>query len=90
MSQPHDFAFTCLCGYFEGVWQRLSFDDQGMVARRLKRLRHLMENCLPIVMDRRGLAMHESLCADDFSTEYLGERLMPEANAQDWNLQAPL
>ena len=39
-----------------------------------------MENCLSIVMDRRGLAMHESLGPDDFSKD-LCKRLMSETNA---------
>ena len=43
-----------------------------------------MENRSPVVLDLRCLAMHQPFGSDDIATEGHGQRLMAEADAQEW------
>jgi hypothetical protein len=54
-----------------------------MVARGLKGIREPCKDGLVVVMDHRGLAVHEVQCANHISTEGLADRLVAEADAED-------
>ena len=81
--QSHDFPFLGPCSDFQAIRQRFAFDDERMIARRLEGIGHIGENALPLVMDRRGLAVHEPVGTHDITAVDLPDRLMPEANAEN-------
>ena len=54
-----------------------------MVASRGEVLRHAFEHVRVVVTNRRGLAVHQAVGADDFAAEVVADRLVPEADAED-------
>ena len=54
-------------------WYRVASNGEGM-ARKTP---------APVVVDGRGLSVHQALGADDSPAERLPDRLMPEAHAED-------
>jgi hypothetical protein len=54
-----------------------------MVARGLKRIRQAFENAFAVVDDRRCLAMHEAICADNLATEHVAHALVAQAYSED-------
>ena len=71
VAQAHDLAFGGFGGDLEAIRQSLAFDDQGVIASRGEPLWHVFENIGARVLDGRGLAVHQTIGADDFSSEML-------------------
>ncbi len=68
---------------FQAIRQRHAIDDQGMIARRGKRRGEILENTFPLMMNRRGLAMHDTARFNDITAEHLADTLVSKANAQE-------
>ena len=62
-----------------------ALDRERMVARGRQRRRKVGENAAAVVDDRRHLAVHHALRANDLPAERLADRLVAEAYAQDRN-----
>ncbi len=71
VTQPHDFAFGGFGRDLEAIWQGLPLHDEGVIASRGEPLRHALEDIGASVLDRRGLAVHQAIGADDVSSEVL-------------------
>jgi len=82
MTQAHDLLFCRLGGDLEAIGQRLAFYNQRMVARRFEGIRQPREHPFAVVLDRRGLSMHEPRCADDVAPKHLPDALVAEADAE--------
>ena len=82
MPHSHDLAFLGLGGDLEAVRKRVAFDDQGVVARRHKRIGHPLKQVLAVVFNRRSLAVHHAVIDDDFRAEDVADALMAQANAE--------
>src|SRR5262249_50926541 len=83
MAEPHDLALAGPCADLQTRGQRLPPHEQRMVARRVERIRQALEDRLAVVLDRRRLAVHDALGADDLAAECCTERLMSEADTED-------
>ena len=66
--QAHDLPLFRPRGDFQTIRQGLAFDDERMITRRFKRIGHAGKNALAFVMNRRGLAVHETIGANDIAT----------------------
>src|SRR5262249_20776836 len=89
--ERHDFAVVLRhCGDAQVAGQGLPLDDQGVVAAGLQRSSDAAEDPAPIVSDLRGLAVHHPFGPHHASPEGLADRLMPQANAENWNLPGKL
>src|SRR6185437_6491014 len=74
------------CGDLEFLWDRVFADDQRVVTRAGHGLREVAEDAAIIVLDRRGLAVHELGGTDDLGTEGRADGLMAEADAEGGDL----
>ena len=70
-------------GDFETFRHAFALDHQRMIAGRGKRLRQPFEDARGVMMDRRGLAMHQRSGVDNPSAERLANGLMPQANSEN-------
>ena len=64
------------------VGQGAGLDDQAMVAGRLERVGQAPVDALAVVVDQRGLAVHDPVGADDLRAEGVADALVAEADAQ--------
>src|SRR5215813_4629044 len=83
VAQAHDLAVDGPRGDIETIRQRRSLDRERVVARGLERRRQAAEYTGTGVRDRRRLAVHQCLRADDLAAESLSERLMTQADAEN-------
>ena len=90
VANAHDFAFVGLGGYLQAIGQSVALDHERMVARRGKRVRHIFEQVLFVVLNRRCFAVHHTVVDDDLGAEGVADALMPEANAKDGDLAAEM
>src|SRR5262245_49896431 len=60
MAQPHDFAYGCTRADRQALRQTLGFNQQRMVAHRLKGVREPCEDCFVIMYYRGGFSVHQS------------------------------
>src|SRR5271157_3901648 len=86
MPQSHDHALP-IAVVTDGrdlqfVRQALLFDDQRMVARGGHGRRNAAEDCLAVVFNGAGFAVHQRACADHLPAEGLADGLVAEAHAQ--------
>src|SRR4030095_3387962 len=72
------------------VGQRLTVNDERMVAGSLEGIRQIAENRTAVVSHHRRFAMHQTFGADDFTTKGDSERLMAKANPQQRQLAAEI
>jgi len=89
VAQAHDEGVG-LGGDFEFAGQSFFLHDQGMVARGYEVLRQFAKNGLAIVMDAAGFAVHQRRGAHYLATEGVANRLMAEADAENWYLSGEL
>src|SRR5438270_10793593 len=61
-----------------------------MVTRRFERFAQIFENAATLVMNLRGLAVHQFFGADNFAAKNLRDALMDKANAQNRNARSEL
>ncbi len=73
-------------GDFQFLGQRVGLDKQAVVTRRLKRIVQPREQWPAVVVDPIRFAVHEACGADDFRTVRLADRLVPQADAKQWEL----
>ena len=66
---------------------RVALDDERMIARRGKRIRHALEQIFSVVLNRRSLAVHHAVIHHDFRAERVPDALMAEADAEHRNLR---
>ena len=81
VAEAHDDAIIGLRSDGQFARERLSLDDQRVIARCGKRIGQLPEDAFAVVMDFAGLAVEKFGRADDFPAERNSDRLMPQANA---------
>src|SRR5262249_4285165 len=82
----HDFALLRLGADFKTGRHRLPFCDERMVPRCLKGVGEMLKDRFFVVMDHRGLAVHQPPRAHHVSAERLDDGLMAETYAQDRDL----
>ncbi len=84
VTHPHDLALVRPGADLEiGVVERLALDDEAVVARRLERVGQAAEDALTVVVDRRGLAVHDADVAHHLAAEDVADALVAETDAQD-------
>src|SRR5512136_336640 len=69
VAKPHDFAFFRFCAHLEEGRERIPLHEQRVVSPRRERVGQALEDGPAVVEDGRGLAVHESLRADDLGAE---------------------
>ena len=82
MLQSHDLAFSRFCADGELSGQRLRRDDKRMITRGGKWIWQSGENARPVVMDLRGLAVHQPIRVDNLSAKSFRDALVTQANAE--------
>ncbi len=88
--ETHDLTFLGPGRDFQASRQGVPLHDEGMVPRCLKWAGQSGENIFPIVVDRRGLAVHETVRADDIAAVHLSDALVSEADAKDRDFAAEM
>src|ERR1041384_2255425 len=83
--EAHDFALGGEGGDFETIRHRLQ-EDERVVAGGLEGRGDAVEQASAIVMNGRGLAVHQPRRASDRSAVDRAQALMPQADAEDRNL----
>src|SRR5712671_5243796 len=79
--ESHDLFFLGMRGDLKRGGQAFSFDEERMVTRGDERIVETFEDAGPVMIDLRGLSVHEARGADDLSAENLPDALMSETNA---------
>lgn len=82
MSQPHNDAVLGRGGDLQTIGHGATVDYEGVVARRRKWILHPLEHSCRVVVDIRGLTMHDLRRAHHFPAVDLPDALMAEAYAQ--------
>src|SRR6185369_2950072 len=72
--------------HLEYIGQAFLFDDEGVIACRLKSVRQATKDCHGVVTDLGCLAVHKSLGANYTPAECFANRLVPKTNAKYRNL----
>src|SRR5689334_4180051 len=86
MTDRHDFTVFRRGRDVEHLGEARALDGERVVARGVERRRHPGEHTALVMHDRRQLAMHHPLGADDARAERLPDRLVAEAYAEDRHL----
>src|SRR5262245_26453455 len=82
----HDFVFIGPRRNYEiRMFPRIALNHQTMVASRLRWVRKPAKDALVVVINTRGLSVHDAVVADDMAAKYMSEGRMSQANAQDRN-----
>ena len=84
--QPHDGAVFGFGRDFEAVGESVTLHDEGVVAGCLKRGLDAGEDTFSLVMNKRGLAVHEFAGSDDITAKDLADTLVTEANPEEGNV----
>src|SRR5262245_49012511 len=82
VAHRHDLAVVRPSRELERLGAALALDHQAVVARRLERARQAGEEPAPVVVDLRGLAVHQRARAHHTPAEGLADALVPEADAE--------
>jgi len=90
MSQPHDHSRAIFIGrpgaYFQIVRQVLFGNDERVISRGSHGRGESFKNSLAIVLDLARFAMHQIPSPNHFAAKGCADRLVSEANAQQWRL----
>ena len=81
--ESHDFLLGSPGGDFEAIGECIALDDERVVAGSFERIWQAGEDAGAIVVNGRGLAMHEAVCADYIAAVDLTDRLVAETDSQD-------
>src|ERR1700731_827838 len=84
VAETHDDAIG-FRGNFELIRKRFFLDDERVIARGGEILRQIFENCLVVVVDAAGFAVHDFRRANHASSNRKADRLMAETHAENWN-----
>src|SRR5205823_13328605 len=68
-----------------GIVESLPADHQAMIARGLEGIGQPCKDALAVVMNPGGLAVHDTIIADDFAAKDVSDALMPQTDAQNWD-----
>ena len=90
VAQSHDHTVRRGGADLELVGHRGRAHHEGVVARRHERVGQTGKETLAVVMDLRGLAVHEVGCLDDLATVGLPDALVAQAHPEERNLAAEL
>lgn len=82
MLQAHDNSIICFCCNLKAEWQRVTFDNQRMIARNRVGGRQSGKDTSIMMQDRRNLSMHRLRAADHVSAEGFANGLMPKTNTE--------
>ena len=88
VTKPHDHGLTVLFATgrdLELSGQTLFFDDQRMITVCHHRGIDSAEDRAAVMLYHAGFAVHDAIGADYHSAERGTDRLVPEADPQDWN-----
>jgi hypothetical protein len=55
-----------------------------MIAGGIKWIGHIFDDTGSVVIDRAGFSVHESVCANDFSSEGMADGLMSQTHSEYW------
>src|SRR3989344_3895959 len=80
----HDLAVLGPSRDLQNLRQMVRFDGKAVVAGGRERGFQPREDTRVRVMDETGFPMHEGAGANDFAAKRLADRLMAEADAEDW------
>jgi len=83
VTETHDQAFRRCRGDLEAVGKCFPFDDERVVTRCPESVRQVGENSLSVVADLDRFSVYGFGGTDDATTEYLADRLMTEADAEN-------
>ncbi len=83
MTKPHDLAFSGFSRDFETFGHTGPFHQQGVISGSGEALWKTLENIGALVQDRRRLAVHEPIGADDLAAEIMTDRLGAEADPEN-------
>src|SRR5262245_33268169 len=87
MAHRHYLAHVRPRGDFEiRMRKALAFDDEAVISRGSKRIRHSAKQRIVIMKHRRRLAVHHLGRPYNLAAKHLANALMSEAYAEDWNL----
>ena len=78
----HYFPFRSLSRDFQAVRQNFFLEDEGMISRCFERIWKAREKFALVMVNRGGLAVHETFRPDDLATEMLADALMAKAHAE--------
>src|SRR5262245_49120259 len=84
MLEAHDLAVVGAGRDLQDLRQIVRFDRKAMVSRCRERVLQASEDTTVIVMDKTGFPMHQGAGADDRAAKRLADRLMAQADAEDW------
>ena len=85
MPQSHDLILGRPRSDFQILRKRLAFDDQRMIPRGFEGLWQRRENSPAIVVNHRGLAVHDPRGTHHEPAEGFTHTLVAEADTEDWN-----
>ena len=85
MAQAHDFMLLGPRGDFENRGKCLPLHKERMVAGGLEGRRNPGEDAGAVVMNRRGLPVHEAARAHDVAAIHVADALVAEAHAEQWD-----
>ena len=68
----------------QAIWDGFGLADQRVVASCLERRLHLVEHRRTGMFDLTAASVHRFIGSDDLAAEGLDDRLVPQADAQDW------
>src|SRR5215472_11828066 len=85
MPHSHDLTIVALRGDLEARGQARALNDERVVASGRERILESAEYARAVVLHRGQLAVHHTPRPDDPSPEGLTDRLVTEADAEDWN-----
>src|ERR1700746_2250687 len=80
VAKSHNLALGRSRVDFQAIGHARWLQQERVIARGLKWIRQSAKNAGAVVMDGRGLAVHQALRADDRAAEDLADALMPEAD----------
>src|SRR2546423_1492432 len=86
VSHAHDLAVRAPRSNLEAFGQGLFFDHERVIAGRDERIRQGAEHPASVMLNRRGLPMHELARMHDASAKRLSYALMAEADAEQREL----
>ncbi len=86
VAHPHDLVIIGPGGDLQTFRQCFALDHQRVIARRGERVGQAVKHAGVVVMDRRGLTVHQLFGVNDASAEGLANALVPEAYTQNRNL----
>ena len=83
VAHAHDLVLGGPGADFEvGIGERRMANHQAVVARRLERVGQAAEDALPVVKDRRRLAVHDPFVPHHLAAEHVADALVAQADAE--------